>query len=257
MADDGWPAGDPRRFFDGPLDPAHLRESSPNIFRRATWLALGVVLGGGLIALGVWAVTDGPWWSVLVGAVALVVGAGLLAGGLLSGNASKPFRGGQLVPGLVVEQADADVQVLVLGDTSRDPAAPPAFAYRLVGFRAREATRFVPGQWIPCVMHGFAGPPRSRRWWSFDAAPVSWATGDPGVVERAAAQIPKAEWDQLLAGVERVADIRRRWTRLLRVSYEDLPVSLRRPPTRLGVPVEWQPDGRARFVGSVSDVVSA
>ncbi|PXY27100.1 DUF3239 domain-containing protein [Prauserella muralis] len=252
MSDDGWPSGDPRRFFDAPIDPAHLRASSPNVYRRAVWIALGLGVGGGLIGLGAWAIVDGRWWSVLLGALALVVGLGLLVRGLLAGNASKPYRGGPLVPGLVVEQADATVQLLVLGDTSRDPAAPPAFAYRLVTFEAREGTRFVPGQWVPCVMHGFVAPPWSRQWWNFEASPVVWATADPDVLDRASNVIPQAEWEQLRAGTARVAGIRRSWSRLSRIPYEELHESLRRPPTRLGVPVEWQADGRARFVGSVS-----
>ncbi|PWV85617.1 Protein of unknown function [Prauserella marina] len=252
MTEDGWPAGDPRRYFDAPIDPAHLKESSPNIYRRVMWFAIGIVVGGGLTALGVWASIDGRWWSVLLGVIAIIVGLGLLVRGVLSGSASKPFRGGQLVPGLVVEQADAAVQILVLGDTSRDPAASPAFAYRLVTFTARENTTFVPGQWVPCVMHGFVAPAWSPRWWSFEASPVTWATPDAEILDRANKAVPQAEWEQLLGGVDKVAEIRRRWTRLGRIDYEDLHESLRRPPTRLGVPVEWQADGRARFVGSVA-----
>ncbi|WP_307849439.1 DUF3239 domain-containing protein [Qaidamihabitans albus] len=253
MNEDGWPAGDPRRFFDAPIDQEHLRESSPNIYRRAVWIAAGLVLGCGLVALGAWAIVDGRWWSMLTGVVGVLTGVGLLIGGVLSGNAVRPYRGGQLIPGLVVEQADATVQILVLGDTSRDPAAAPAFAYRLITFRARERTTFVPGQWVPCVMHGFIAPGRSARWWSFEASPITWATADPDVIERARAAIPAVEWQQLLAGAERAAEVRRRWTRLLRIPYAELPESLRRPPSRLGVPVEWQADGRAKFVGSVAD----
>lgn len=257
MADQGWPAGDPRRFFDAPIDPAHLQASSPNVYRRALWLAIGIVVGGGLMALGIWSITDGRWWTILLGVLGLLIGLALFVRGLLAGNATKPYRGGHLIPGMVVEQADDVVQVLVLGDTSRDPAAVPAFAYRLVTFRAREQTRFVAGQWIPCVMHGFIAAPWSTRWWSFEASPASWATADENVVNQAIAAIPKAEWDQLLPGAEQIASIRRRWTRLSRIPHEDLQEALRCPPTRLGVPVEWQPDGRARFVGSVADLVSA
>ncbi|MFF5990142.1 DUF3239 domain-containing protein [Prauserella flavalba] len=252
MTVEGWPAGDPRRYFDAPIDPVHLRDSSPNIYRRALWIAIGVVVGGGLVALGVWAAVDGRWWSIVLGVLAALVGVGLLVRGATTSSAGKPYRGGQLAPGLVVEQADATVQVLVLGDTSRDPAASPAFAYRLVTFLAREGTTFVPGQWLPCVLHGYAAPPWSGRWWSFDASPVAWATGDAEVLDRAGRVIPQAEWDQLLAGVDKVAHLRRKWNRLERIAYEQVHESLRRPPTRLGVPVEWQADGRARFVGSVA-----
>ncbi|WP_026454660.1 DUF3239 domain-containing protein [Saccharomonospora iraqiensis] len=253
VAEHGWPAGDPRRFFDAPIDPEHLRQSSPNVYRRALWLTLGILVGGVLIGLGVWSMLDGTWWAILLGVLAVLVGLGLFLRGLLTGGATRPYRGGQLVPGMVVEQADADVQLLVMADTSRDPVAPPAFAYRLISFRAREGTRFVPGQWLPCVAHGFVAPPWSRRWWSFEASPVVWATAEAQVLDRASAAVPGAEWEQLLAGAARVAEIRRRGTRLGRIADDDLPESLRRPPTRLGVPVEWQPDGRARFVGSVAD----
>lgn len=256
MTQDGWPAGDPRRFFDAEIDRSHLRGASPNVYRRAVWLSIGIVVGGGLVALGVWAIIGRPWWSIVIGAVAILVGLGLFAYGVLAGSAVKPYRGGQLVPGMVVEQADDSVQLLVVADTSRDPAAQPAFAYRLIKFRAREGTTFVAGKWIPCVMHGFAALPWSERWLSFDASPVSWATADPVVQEQARQAIPQAEWDQLLAGAQRIGKLRRSWNRLSRIEYVDLESSLRRPPTRLGVPVEWQPDGRARFVGSVSDVVS-
>ncbi|EIE97970.1 DUF3239 domain-containing protein [Saccharomonospora glauca] len=258
----GWPTGDPRRFFDAPIDPEHLRASSPNVYRRAWWLAIGVVVGGGLVALGIWAIATGmdssetSWPSMVAGVVAVLAGLGLFLRGLLVGNAAKPYRGGQLVPGMVVEHADADVQLLVLADTSRDPAAPPAFAYRLVSFTAREGTRFVPGQPVPCVAHGFVAPPWSRRWWSFDASPVEWASPNAEVVDAAGKAIPREEWDLLLAGARRVADIRRRISRIGRVADEDLTESLRHPPTRLGVPVEWQPDGRARFVGSVGHTTS-
>lgn len=256
MTSDGWPAGDPRRYFDAEIDRTHLRGASPNIYRRAIWLSVGVVVGGGLVALGIWAMIGQPWWSILIGAIAVLVGLGLFAYGILTGSAMKAYRGGQLVPGMVVEQADASVQLLVLGDISRDPSAQPAFAYRLIRFRAREGTQFVAGKWVPCVMHGFAAPPWSETWWSFDASPVSWATADPVVIEQARRAIPSAEWDQLLAGTQRIAKMRRTFNRLSRIDYVDLESSLRRPPTRLGVPVEWQPDGRARFVGSVSDAVS-
>lgn len=258
----GWPTGDPRRFFDAPIDPAQLRASSPNVYRRAWRLAIGVVVGGGLVGLGIWAVAAGmdtaevSWPSMVAGVVSVLVGVGLFLRGLLAGSAAKPYRGGQLVPGMVVEHADADVQLLVLADTSRDPAAPPVFTYRLVSFTAREGTRFVPGQPVPCVAHGFVAPPWSRRWWSYDASPVEWASSDAGVVDAAGRSIPRAEWDLLLAGAERVADIRRRLSRVGRIADDVLEESLRRPPTRLGVPVEWQPDGRARFVGSVGHTTS-
>lgn len=256
MADDGWPAGDPRRYFDAPIDPVHLRESSPNVYRRAMWLAIGIVVGCGLLALGGWSIVDGGWWGVLLGVLAALVGLLLFVRGLIASNATKPFRGGPLAPGMVMEQADDTVRMLVLGEISRDPAATPEFAYRLVTFHAREQTHFVPGQRIPCVLHGFVAPPWSGRWWSFDASPITWATADQTVLDGAASAIPVPEWDQLLAGAQRLGEIRRKWTRLARVSSEDLPESLRRPPTRLGVPVEWQADGRARFVGSVADAVS-
>ncbi len=258
----GWPSGDPRRFFDAPIDREHLRASSPNVYRRVLWLSIGVCVGGLLIGLGVWSIAEGmdsaapSWWAMVLGVVAVLVGVGVFLRGLLAGNATKPFRGGQLVPGMVVEQADSTVQLLVLADISRDPAAPPEFAYRLVTFEAREGTRFVPGRPVPCVTHGFIAPPWSRRWWSLEASPVAWATADEHVLDAAGKAIPPAEWDQLLAGAERVAEIRRRPSRLGRISYEDLHESLRRPSTRLGVPVEWQPDGRARFVGSVAHSTS-
>ncbi|WP_298175935.1 DUF3239 domain-containing protein [Saccharomonospora sp.] len=258
----GWPSGDPRRFFDAPIDPEHLRGNSPNVYRRTLWLSVGVCVGGVLVGLGVWAIADGmdrvdpSWWSMVLGVVAVLAGIGVFLRGLFAGNATKPYRGGQLVPGMVVEQADAAVQLLVLADTSRDLASPPEFAYRLVTFNAREGTRFVPGQPVPCVAHGYIAPPWSKRWWSFEASPVAWATADTDVLDAAGKAIPRAEWDQLLAGAERVAGIRRRLSRLGRIGYEDLHESLRRPPTRLGVPVEWQPDGRARFVGSVAHSTS-
>ncbi|OQO90069.1 hypothetical protein B1813_19820 [Saccharomonospora piscinae] len=259
----GWPTGDPRRFFDAPIDPAHLRASSPNVYRRAWRLAVGVVVGGGLVGLGIWALVAGfgaaevSWPLMVAGVVAVLAGVGLLLFGLLTGGAATPYRGGQLVPGMVVEHADADVQILTLADTSRDPAAPPDFAYRLVSFHAREGTRFVPGQPVPCVAHGFVAPPWSRRWWSFQASPVAWATAEAELVDAAGRAVPAAEWDLVLSGAERVADIRRRLTRVGRIAPDDLPESLRRPPTRLGVPVEWQADGRARFVGSVAHTTSA
>jgi hypothetical protein len=259
----GWPTGDPRRFFDVPIDPAQLRASSPNVYRRAWRLTTGVVVGGGLLALGIWAIASGmrgveeSWVLMGAGVLAVPAGVGLFLRGLLASSAAKPYRGGQLVPGLVVEQADADVQVLVLADVSRDPVAPPVFAYRLMSFTAREGTRFVPGQPVPCVAHGFAAAPWSRVWWSFDASPVEWASADPEVVDAAGRAIPRAEWDLVLAGTDRVADLRRRPSRVVRLDEASVPESLRRPPTRMGVPVEWQPDGRARFVGSVGHVTTS
>lgn len=262
QTEQGWPTGDPRRFFDVPIDPAHLRASSPNVYRRAWRLTTGVVLGSGLLLLGIWAIAVGmrgvevSWVSMVAGVLAVPLGVGLFLRGLMASNAAKPYRGGQLVPGLVVEQADADVQVLVLADTSRDPVAPPAFAYRLMSFTAREGTRFVPGQPVPCVAHGFVAAPWSKVWWSFDASPVEWASSDPDVVDAAARAIPRAEWNLVLAGTERVADLRRRLSRVTRLDEATVPEELRRPRTRMGVPVEWQSDGRARFVGSVGHTVT-
>lgn len=253
----GWPTGDPRRFFDVPIDASHLRTSSPNGYRRAWRLATGFVVGGGLFALGLWAIASGmstegtSWVSLISGVAGVLAGLGLVLRGLLTSGAAKPYRGGPIVPGMVVEHADADVELLVLADTSRDPASPPAFAYRLVSFTAREGTRYIPGRPVPCVAHNFVAPPWSGRWWSFDASPVEWASPDAGVVDAAGRAIPRAEWDLLLAGAQRVAEIRRRAGRIGRVADTDVAESLRRPPTRLGVPVEWQDDGRARFVGSV------
>ncbi|MFI6032153.1 DUF3239 domain-containing protein [Amycolatopsis magusensis] len=253
VSESAWPAGDPRRFFDAPIDADQLRASSPNIHARAIALLVGVVAGVVAIALGWWAIADGRWWSVVLGVLVLVAGLYAIVRGFRAEHAVKPFRGGQLVPGVVVQQADGKVEILVLGDISRDPVSPPRFAYRLIAFRAREGTQFVPGQWVPCVMHGFVGPGRRDTWWNFEASPVSWATADASVLESADRMIPEAEWNQLLAGAERITELRRRASRLLLIPDAELPDGLRRPPSRIGVPVEWQETGRARFVGSLSD----
>jgi hypothetical protein len=252
VTESAWPAGDPRRFFEAPIDPAHLRASSPTVLSRALAAAGGLLAGGALVALGWWAIADGRWWPILLGILAVLLGLAVAVTGLVRPGYRKPYRGGQLIPGLVVQQADAAVQLLVLGDVSRDPVAAPQFAYRLVTFRARKGTRFVAGEWMPCVMHGFVGPFRGRSWWSFQAAPVAWASTDPKLIEAASRLVPQPEWDQLLLGAARVTELRRRPGRMLLVPAQETPESLLRPPSRIGVPVQWSAEGTARFVGSVS-----
>jgi uncharacterized protein DUF3239 len=124
------------------------------------------------------------------GALAAVGGLVLVIAG--RGRAWRPYRGGQVVPGVVLEVGrDGRAAVLVMAEMSRSPTTVPRFALRLVQLPG--GAMWLPGERIPCVAFDLSGK-NSTYWSTFDAASVSWATADKRVLREVGASIDAAEW---------------------------------------------------------------
>ncbi|MFB9904890.1 DUF3239 domain-containing protein [Allokutzneria oryzae] len=237
----GLPATHPQRYQQWEVDDAHLRNASGHYAQWKAGLSRGLWAGVPVLALSVWALT-GPWWAVALGAVgALVVLGGLVL--ILAGRKQpwRPYRGGQVVPGVVLEVGkDGRAALLVMAEMSRSPTTVPRFALRLVQLPG--GAMWSPGERIPCVAFDLSGK-NSAYWSNFDAAPVSWATADKHVLREVGTSIDAAEW-VLLGDLARSASQLKGKDRPMVLPADKLPTELRYPRQRFGVELAWDERGQ-------------
>ncbi|SDN46777.1 Protein of unknown function [Allokutzneria albata] len=237
----GLPATHPQRYQQWEVDDAHLRATSGHYAQwraglsRALWAAFPV------LALSAWALT-GPWWAIVLG----VVGALVAIGGLvlvLAGRRQpwRPYQGGQVVPGVVLEVGkDGRAAVLVMAEMSRTPTTVPRFALRLVQLPG--GAMWSPGERIPCVAFDLSGK-KSAYWSNFDAAPVSWAIADAQVLREVGSSIDAAEW-VLLGDLAHGAGQLKGKDRPMVLPADKLPTELRYPRQRFGIELAWDDRGQ-------------
>ena len=201
--------------FPFTVDETHNKANN-ELFRDSRRLVVSAGVFGLIqlaVAAGVLLHFGGQPWVWMM-AIALAVMA-LVSFGMMVvlprkvGTAQELYDRYPLAPAIVAEVNERDLVLLALVDTTVDETGEPRWA-----LAARTVTRLAGhprkvGERVPSVaVSGQRNLSDREHWSEVTPMPISWATPDRSVIDRAADAIPAARWKRLEKSLDRLPEVR-------------------------------------------------
>jgi hypothetical protein len=152
------------------------------------------------------------------------------------GGPTDSFKRGLLNPAMIVDVRPGGATLMVLAEMTAGPGAPIRYALSTKDVRRLLGHRLIVGERVPvtCYFGRYGRRPRSREgyWDTVEQVPLAWGTPDQEVLRAAVAAIEAEEWNFLASNLDRHRLVSAAPDRIILLTHEELPKTLRAPALR-------------------------